>query len=77
MSRIIEINKNEADPDIVKYLEECLDGAKNGQILECVVVGRMVGGDRLYSQMGYRKSKFEMMGMLIESTIRYCNENMD
>ena len=76
MNNIKEINTKKPDADIVKYLNECLEDAKNGDIIERVVVARMVGGDRLYACMGKDNAIYEMIGMLEESKIRYINDRM-
>ena len=76
MNNLKEINIKKPDPDIIRHLEECLEDAKNGDIIECVIVGRMVGGDRLYACLGKDNAIYEMIGMLEESKTRYVIDHM-
>lgn len=71
MSNIKSINEKPPNEDVVQYLEECLKDAKSGELVQYVLVGRMSGGDRLYSHAGTDSSKFEMLGMLQDAVNRY------
>lgn len=78
MSNVTNITEKPPNEDIIDQLEQCLEDARKGELVQYVLVGRMSGGDRLYSHAGTDNSKFEMLGMLQDAVNRYwAGNNID
>ena len=77
MSKIKGITEKPANPRVVSQLEACLEHAKNGEIIQFILVARMTGGDRLYSESGANNSQFEMLGMIQDAANKFGAKMID
>lgn len=69
--------KNEPDPDVIRILQDCLDDAKQGRLLEFTLVGRYESGQVLNARAGKTDDVFNMFGKLMDMALGYRERNID
>jgi hypothetical protein len=65
----VNIPLTQSQEDCVEILTRCLEKAKNGELISCVVVGEMVT-DAYYSEWSRRDNVFGLGGYMMHTALR-------
>lgn len=66
--------KHNPDQGLIEQLEQCLDDAKAGRMVEYRLVARLTDANVIFSYAGSRDTPYRMMGIMVADLIKYAME---
>lgn len=69
--------KNKPNPNVVKELEDILEQARNGEVVNFVLVAQMTGGCTLNSWAGAHDNVYTTFGRLMDMALMFRERSIE